>query len=78
MTRSHEPRPHDWPQYDPEMMREHGGRWVAVIPLSRTYLESGETPDQAMAAGRKTADRRGLNPNEVAVFAVCKPEDAWF
>jgi hypothetical protein len=67
-----------WPQFHPKMMREYGGNWVAVITRTRTYLGKGKTPEEAHLAGRDAAARRGLDPDELSVYAVCRPEDAWF
>lgn len=64
-----------WPQFDPKMMREFGGRWVAVI--GREYLGDAATPELAMTTGRTEAARRGLDQAGLHVVAVCRPEDAW-
>jgi hypothetical protein len=73
-----DPHALDWPQFDLTMMEQHGGSWVAAIVRTRTYLGKGETPDVAWTEGRAAAARLGLSPAEIEVFAVCRPEDAWF
>ena len=79
---AHPPVPTDppdtWPQYDVEMMRKYGGKWIAVITTTHTYLGCGANPKEAMSAGRQAARERHLDPDTVAVFAVSRPENAWF
>lgn len=65
-----------WPLYDGRMMVEYGGRFVAAV--GRYMLCDTATQEEAVALGLAAVAEHGLNPADLRVYAICRPEDAWF
>jgi hypothetical protein len=54
-----------WPQFDPEVMRDYGGKWV--VTHAHQIVVAGDDPDEVRL---QAASQLGVDANQLIVVAI--------